>query len=89
MKNQQCPHPSLDTGEIEPLTDAEVSNDDISWVKVIMVKVPLGLSGFWSFSFIIPQMAAEGHNFSDPQKTMAAACRLILGAVLVIAGLLA
>lgn len=89
MRSQQCPYPSPDTGKIERLTEAEVSNNGASWVKVILLKIPLGLSGFWSFSFIIPQMAAEGHNFSDPQRAAAAAFRLIAGVVLVVLGLLA
>jgi len=93
MRSGQCPYPSLDSGEIEPMTDAQVANDNgdggYNWIKVILLKIPLGLSGFWSFSFLVPQMAAEGHNFDDPQRAMAAACRLILGIVLVVAGLLA
>ena len=93
MRRGQCPYPHSDNGRIEHLTCADVSNDNgdggYNWLKLFLLKVPTGVGGFCTFSFIVPQLAAEGHGFANPQQATATACKLILGAILVLVGVLA
>ena len=87
------PYHDTDNGHMTVFGQSDVSNDNgdggYRWLKVILLKLPSGAGGFATFAFLVPQLAAEGNGFANPQQAMATACKLILSAVLVLVGLFA